>query len=73
MQAGWSTVRFVNSLTAVTLYRWRGKETAVQAGWSTVRSVNSINSCHPLEVEGEGASCASRMVNSAPCRQPKHL
>jgi hypothetical protein len=47
--------------------RGEGEEPAVQAGWSTVRLVDSINSCSPREVEGEGDSCASRLVNSAPC------
>jgi hypothetical protein len=45
----------------------------VQAGWSTVRFVDSINSCNPLEVEGEGDSCTSRLVNWALCWQHKQL
>ncbi len=39
----------------------------MQAGCSKERFVDSINSCHPLEVKGEGDSCASRLVNSALC------
>ncbi len=67
MQAGWSTVRLVDSIKQLSPFRGEGEETAVQAGWSTVLSVESLNSCHPLEVEEEGDSCASRLVNSAPC------
>jgi hypothetical protein len=67
VQAGWSTVRFVDSVNSCHLPEVEEKETAVQAGWSTVRFVDSVNSCHLLEVEGEGDSCASRLVNSALC------
>jgi hypothetical protein len=44
VQAGWSTVRLVDSINSCHPLEVEGEKTAVQAGWSTVRFVDSINS-----------------------------